>query len=222
MHTFFGRVFDNPTAVFTEEILKPELQDPAVFADGVENIVEAQQRVAQAYFEDGTIEDCCPPLRALIHIMAHGDFEGRTAADPTIRAMFTREALLASDWYAERLTVKQRRDIALWERHVRSLTEFLASPGHRDEARRLGIPGRLEHARAGARSGAVAGVRAIAGGDDRGGSGASARSRTGPSRGWTRRRRDCPVGRVGARLFVPILSGARSLHTGVWSALGRA
>ena len=31
---------------------------------------------------------------------------------------------------------------------MRSLTEFLASPGHRDEARRLGIPGRLEHARA--------------------------------------------------------------------------
>ena len=147
VHTFFGRVFDNPTAVFTEDILKPELQDPAVYADGVANIVEAQRRVALAYFEDGTIEDCCPPLRALIHIMAHGDFEGRTAADPTIRAMFTREALLASDWYAERLTVKQRRDIALWERHVRSLTEFLASPGHRDEARRLGIPGRLEHAR---------------------------------------------------------------------------
>ena len=35
VHTYFGRVFDNPTAVFTEDILKPELQDPAVFADGV-------------------------------------------------------------------------------------------------------------------------------------------------------------------------------------------
>ena len=46
MHTYFGRVFDNPTAVFTDEILKPEMQDPAVFADGVHNIVEAQQRVA--------------------------------------------------------------------------------------------------------------------------------------------------------------------------------
>jgi hypothetical protein len=148
VHTYFGRVFDNPTAVFTEDILKPELQDPSVFADGVANIVEAQRRVAAAYFEDGTIEDACPPLRALIHIMAHGEFEGKDANDPTVRAMFTREALLASDWYAERLTVKQRRDVELWERHVRSLTEFLASPGHRDEARRLGIPGRLEQARA--------------------------------------------------------------------------
>jgi phosphoenolpyruvate carboxykinase (diphosphate) len=62
--------------------------------------------------------------------------------------MFTRESLLTSEWYAERLTLKQRRDVDLWERHVRSLTEFLASPGHRDEAQRLGIPRRLEHARA--------------------------------------------------------------------------
>ncbi len=148
VHTYFGRVFDNPTAVFTEDLLKPELQDPAVFADGVANIVEAQRRVALMYFEDGTIEDACPPLQALLHIMAHGHYEGKDAGDPAIRAMFTREALLASDWYQERLTVKQRRDVALWERHVRSLTEFLASPGHRDEAQRLGIPKRLEHARA--------------------------------------------------------------------------
>jgi hypothetical protein len=38
--------------------------------------------------------------------------------------------------------------VALWERHVGSLTEFLARAGHRDEAARLGIAKRLEHARA--------------------------------------------------------------------------
>ena len=31
VHTFFGRVFDNPTAVFTDEILQPETQDLAVY-----------------------------------------------------------------------------------------------------------------------------------------------------------------------------------------------
>jgi len=118
-----------------------------VFADGVNNIVEAQQRVAAAYFQDGTIEDCCPPLQALIHIMAHGQFEGKDANHPEIRALFTREALLASDWYHERLAVKQQRDIGLWERHTRYLTEFLSRAGHREEAKRLGIPARLEHAR---------------------------------------------------------------------------
>ncbi len=147
VHTYFGRVFDNPTAVFAEEILKPELQDPAVFADGVANIVEAQVRVAEAYFADGTIEDACPPLKALLHIMAHGQYEGKDAHHPGIRALFTREALLASDWYHERLAIKQQRDVALWKRHARSLTEFLARAGHRDEAKRLGIAERLEHAR---------------------------------------------------------------------------
>ena len=126
----------------------PRLQDPAVFADGVNNIVEAQQRVAEAYFADGTIDDACPPLKALLHIMARGSHEGRVASHPEIRAMFTREALLASDWYRERLAMKQQRDMALWDRHTRSLTEFLARAGHREEAKRLGISGRLEHARA--------------------------------------------------------------------------
>jgi hypothetical protein len=118
-----------------------------VFADGVNNIVEAQQRVAEAYFADGTIEDACPPIKALLHIMARGDYEGHDVHHPGIRALFTREALLASDWYHERLAIKQRRDVALWERHVGSLTGFLARAGHREEAERLGIPGRLEHAR---------------------------------------------------------------------------
>jgi hypothetical protein len=148
VHTYFGRVFDNPTAVFAEEILKPELQDLAVFADGVRNIVEAQQRVADAYFADGTIEDACPPLQALLHIMAHGHHEGKDAHHPEIRALFSREALLASDWYRERLTIRQKRDVALWERHVRSLTDFLSRAGHREEAERLGIARRLDHARA--------------------------------------------------------------------------
>jgi hypothetical protein len=148
VRVFLGRVFDNPAAVFTEEILRPEIQDPAVFADGVNNIVEAQRRVAEAYFADGTIEDACPPIRALLHIMARGHYEGKDAHHPDIRAMFTREALLASGWYQERLVTKQQRDVALWERHARSLTEFLASTGHREEAERLGIAERLEHARA--------------------------------------------------------------------------
>jgi hypothetical protein len=148
VHTFFGRVFDNPAAVFTEEILKPEIQDQKVYADGIDNIVEAQKRVALAYFEDGSIQDACPPLRALLHIMAYGQYEGKNEQHPDVRALFTREALLASDWYRQRLAIKQARDVALWQRHVRSLTEFLALPSHSDEAERLGVGERLTRARA--------------------------------------------------------------------------
>ena len=42
-------------------MLKPELQDVDVFADGMDNIVSTQKRVAEMYFEDGSIEVVCPP-----------------------------------------------------------------------------------------------------------------------------------------------------------------
>jgi hypothetical protein len=147
VHTYFGRVFDNPVAVFTEELLRPETQDKGVFADGVNNLVEAQTAAAKLYFEDGSIEDACPPLRALLHIMAHGQYEGKDVSDPEIRALFTREALLASDWYKARLLMKQKREVALWTRHVAELERFLNRPGYQNEAARLNIAPRLEAAR---------------------------------------------------------------------------
>jgi hypothetical protein len=117
VHTNFGKVFDYPTAVFDEAMLKPETQDLASFVDGVNNVYQAQQRVAQIYFQDGSINDACPPLKALIHIMANGSFEGKTITDPAIRSMFTRDYLLQSDWYQERLKIKQQRDCILWKQH---------------------------------------------------------------------------------------------------------
>ncbi len=42
VHDFFGRIFDNPLKVFDEAILCPEKQDPAMFVDGVNNIVESR------------------------------------------------------------------------------------------------------------------------------------------------------------------------------------
>ncbi|MES1261726.1 MAG: hypothetical protein ABUS49_08320, partial [Acidobacteriota bacterium] len=106
---FLGRIFEMPGAVFPEELLRPEKQDPAVFAAGVEAICEAQRGVALNYFEDGSVEAACPPVKALLHIMAYGAFEGKAVTDPAIRGLFTREALLAGDWYKERLRVKQQR-----------------------------------------------------------------------------------------------------------------
>src|SRR5690606_10247473 len=85
VHTYFGRVFDNPAVVFTEDLLRPESQDLATFADGVSNIVEAQKAAAQLYFDDGSVENACPPLRVLLHIMRSGNYEGKTAHDPEIR-----------------------------------------------------------------------------------------------------------------------------------------
>ncbi len=148
VHGILGKIFDNPNAVFTDEILRPETQDLDVFVDGVNNIVEAQQGVAQQYLDDGSVEDACPPLKALLHIMASGEYQGRDVHHPEIRSMFTRDYLLASDWYHERLEVKQQRDITLWRRHVHNLKQFLNLDSHADVAEKLDIEGRLKKAEA--------------------------------------------------------------------------
>jgi hypothetical protein len=121
---FLGRLFETPDAVFPEEILRPEKQSLELFAAGVDAIVEAQRRVALNYFEDGSVEAACPPLKALLHIMVHGSYEGMGLDDPRFRRLFDRETVLASDWYRERLRVKQERDTALWNRHVAALEKF--------------------------------------------------------------------------------------------------
>jgi len=136
---FLGRVFSNPGSVLPEEMLRPELQDLAIFIDGVDNIVATQKRVAELYFEDGSVEWACPPLKALLHIMAHGHYEGRTASDPAIRTMFTTEAMLASEWYRARLASKLRFETALRTREIADLEAFLANPIYQGEAERLGV-----------------------------------------------------------------------------------
>ena len=147
VRTYFGRMFNHPHQVLTEMMLKPELQDMAVFADGMDNIVTTQRRVAAHYFNDGSIEWACPPLRALLHIMWNGSWEGKNLNTPEVRNLFTREHLFASDWYRERLGAKQTVDTLLWQRHVAYLEKFLARPNYADEANRLGIGERLVQAR---------------------------------------------------------------------------
>jgi hypothetical protein len=122
-------MFETPNTVFTDELLRPEEQDPEAFAAGVDAIVDSMKSVALHYFADGSIHAACPPLKALLHIMVEGHFKGMEITDPRLRAMFSRESLLASEWYQERLRVKQQRDIALWKRHLASLEAFRSTGG---------------------------------------------------------------------------------------------
>jgi hypothetical protein len=147
IHYFFGRVFNHPHAVFTDEMLRPELQDKDIFADGMDNIVATQKRVAKMYFDDGSIAQACPPLKALLHIMLNDQWEGKGLDNPELRRMFTREYLMASDWYAVRLAAKQKVDCKLWKRHVEYLNNFLRKPNHEDIASQLGTAERLVQAR---------------------------------------------------------------------------
>lgn len=148
VNAFFGRVFSDPSSVFEEEMLQPERQSLPDYVDGIKNIVETQQRIAQSYLDDGTIELACPPLRTLLKIMALGDDEGRTAHSPDVRAMFTREALLESDWYRKRIETQVELDRRLWRRHVANLESYVASQEHAADVERLGVADRLELSRA--------------------------------------------------------------------------
>lgn len=148
VRTFFGRVFNHPHVVFTDEMLSPEKQGMELFVEGMDNIVATHERVAQAYFDDGTISEACPPLQALLHIMAKGNWNGHGLDAPEVREMFSREALLASDWYQARLDAKQAWDVALWDRHIETLQLALENPTAEDLAARMGLADRMKKARA--------------------------------------------------------------------------
>lgn len=141
---FFGRVFENPNVVFTDEMLKPELQSMDEYVDGVNNIVENQKRVAQMYFNDGSVEAAIEPLKALLYIMVKGEYKGMTLLSEQFRNMFTRESVMNSDWYQERLRNKHVNDIALWQRHQKYLIEFLKKGENLTEEKQEEIKQKLQ------------------------------------------------------------------------------
>jgi len=146
--TFLGKIFDNPTSVFPETILRPETQDQEVFVDGVKNLTEAYKMAADYYFEDGAVDFACPPIKALLHIMAKGKFKGKGVDDPEIRSLFSRQSLLSSDWYAERLKVKQVRDIERWQKNIEYLETFIRGNQREVSVQELDLQARLENAKA--------------------------------------------------------------------------
>ena len=146
---YFGRIFLHPQAVFTSEMLRPELQDEAVFVDTMRVMVATHQRVAQAYFDDGTITGAIPPLRALLEIMAHGKTaEGWTIDTPKFRRLFDRDAVLASSWYKARLSAKKTAALGRAEAGLAAIERFAATPGNEEPSARLGIPERIVNAKA--------------------------------------------------------------------------
>jgi len=142
---FLGKIFDYPNIIFDEAMLRPETQDMDDFVDGINNIVEAQQRVARNYFEDGSIDDACPPLHALLHIMVHGHYEGKGIEDPEIRNMFNRDYLLQSDWYLQRLRTKQQRDARLWRTNRDDLQHKINETLENEIEKRTYLQARLTH-----------------------------------------------------------------------------
>ncbi|RKD91264.1 hypothetical protein [Mangrovibacterium diazotrophicum] len=140
---FMARIFSKPDAVFSEDMLRPELQDMEMFVASIDNLSITQKRVAEGLIKDGSVELLCPPLKALVHIMIDGTYKGKDRNDPEIREMFTPEAVLSSDWYKARLVEKQKRDVALWTKNVAYIEDILSRKNFAATAVRLDLPSKL-------------------------------------------------------------------------------
>ena len=145
-HEFLGRIFTDPVSVFPEDMLKPELQDADQYADSLNNLIEAGKLVAKRYFDDGSIEKACPPLRALLEVMYHGNSEGRGLMDEEFRSLFESEKILNSEWYHKRLESRLSITRKYWMDRISYLDEFLADNSNHEACSRLGIQSRKEFA----------------------------------------------------------------------------
>ncbi|WP_321288874.1 hypothetical protein [uncultured Sunxiuqinia sp.] len=141
---FLARIFSKPDAVFSDDMLRPEKQDIDMFVASVENLSITQRRVAEGLMRDGTVDMLCPPLKALVHIMVDGKYKGKDRNDPKIRAMFTREAVLDSDWYKARLVEKQKRDIEQWTKRVAYIERIINLKNFAETTARLNLQERLK------------------------------------------------------------------------------
>ncbi|GKT24910.1 PPi-type phosphoenolpyruvate carboxykinase [Aduncisulcus paluster] len=146
---FFGRMFDNPFDVFTEKYLRPELQDLEEYKDGVKNIIEAQKKVADGYIRDGGVHYLVPPLQCLIYIMSEGSYHGVTIRDPRLRAMFTRENVMKSSWYKDRLVHFRKKQLQRVDKHIQYMEQWLSRDENKSAAarRKMGIVEKLEEAK---------------------------------------------------------------------------
>lgn len=143
-----NRLFDEPLAVFNERMLKPELQSMEDFVDGINNIVEAQVKVGLSFMADGSVDSAIPPLKILLHMMAYGNYEGKEMSDPELRKYFDRDYVINSDWYKERLKLKQQKDVKYFTDRLDYLNQFMAQPENADLVVEMDINGRIKSAEA--------------------------------------------------------------------------
>jgi len=142
---FFGRIFDFPQ-IFDDAILRPETQDMDSFVEGIDEIMTAQKVIGERYFRDGTVDLACPPIKALLHIMVYGNYNGKSLNDPEIRDMFKRENVLKSDWYRARLVNQQKKDIAKITKDIEYVSAYISDARNKDVVVRLKLKDRLDYA----------------------------------------------------------------------------
>jgi hypothetical protein len=64
-------------------------------------------------------------------------------SDPELRKFFDREYIINSDWYKERLELKQRKDLQFYTKQINYLEEFVSNPSNVDIMSEMNIEDRL-------------------------------------------------------------------------------
>ena len=80
------------------------------------------------YIADGGADMAVPPLKALLYMMRDGEYEGMTLTSPEFRAMWSRENILKSDWYMERLKCFQTKETDRLQRGLEYMEHFIKGP----------------------------------------------------------------------------------------------
>jgi hypothetical protein len=120
---FAARVLSCPDKLFTNEVLRPEEQDMAIFADSMANIVESHRNAAAIIMSTEDIELAIPPLKALLDIMHSGNHGTMTMDSPNFRELFKRENVIGTAWYGERLKARQ----SYYEKHLKTGIKHLGT-----------------------------------------------------------------------------------------------
>ena len=77
-------------------------------------------------------------------MMAYGNYEGKEMSDPELRGYFTRDYIINSDWYKDRLKLKQQKDISFYTKQINYLETFISNPGNTQQVIEMDLNGRLQ------------------------------------------------------------------------------
>ena len=79
--------------------------------------------------------------------MAYGNYEGKDLSDPQLRKYFDRNFVIKSDWYNDRLKLKQNKDTAFMKKEIQYLEGFIAKQNNQILVEEMQIKHHLENAR---------------------------------------------------------------------------
>ena len=77
--------------------------------------------------------------------MAYGNYEGKEMSHPELRKYFEREYVINSDWYKDRLELKQTKDVNFYTQQINYLEDFIGNPDNLSLVTEMNIINKLKN-----------------------------------------------------------------------------